>query len=422
MGYRIKQIIASGLEALGGYNYVVAEVDAATDFAALTAFQDGSVGYIKGDPDSLYHKVSGTWTKVDKSLLANDNLLIDGVSPHALLLANILFPRRAELTAIDKLTTRGDLLYRAASAYARLPKGTAGQVLLQGASDPAWASPDGLAVSDAGGYYTTDTLVAMLQQLGPVIAELVPELHQYYIRAAVPTLETDIFEGMILYTTGDHALQCCTTPGEQEDDTVTVTGPATASGNVTITLNGTGVTIAVVGGTLDVHNATITAGASASGDLTVTLDGTPVTVAVLAEDTAAAVAGKITTAYSGNADWTVVNTDAVLTFTAKAKGVKSGAFTLGVAATGVTCTAGITQTTPGVAADTAEGVATKIKATAFTGWTTGGTGAICTFKKNALGACSAPTAGAASTGVTFSTFTRTNQGVNSVWGTCINAA
>ena len=37
------------------------------------------------------------------------------------------------------LTTRGDLLYKGASAIARLPKGTSGYYLKQGANDPEWA-------------------------------------------------------------------------------------------------------------------------------------------------------------------------------------------------------------------------------------------------------------------------------------------
>ena len=45
------------------------------------------------------------------------------------------------------LTTRGDILYRAASADARLAKGTAGQYLKIGANDPEWADVVG-AVAD----------------------------------------------------------------------------------------------------------------------------------------------------------------------------------------------------------------------------------------------------------------------------------
>ena len=38
------------------------------------------------------------------------------------------------------LTTRGDIIYRDASAAARLAKGTSGQILRQGADDPAWSN------------------------------------------------------------------------------------------------------------------------------------------------------------------------------------------------------------------------------------------------------------------------------------------
>ena len=38
------------------------------------------------------------------------------------------------------LTTRGDIVYKGASALTRLPKGTAGYVLKQGANDPEWGT------------------------------------------------------------------------------------------------------------------------------------------------------------------------------------------------------------------------------------------------------------------------------------------
>jgi hypothetical protein len=41
---------------------------------------------------------------------------------------------------LDILTTRGDMIYRDASTWARLPKGAEGHVLRQGANDPAWAA------------------------------------------------------------------------------------------------------------------------------------------------------------------------------------------------------------------------------------------------------------------------------------------
>lgn len=47
---------------------------------------------------------------------------------------NALYP------ALTLLTTRGDMIYRDATTWARLPKGTSGQVLTMGANDPAWAT------------------------------------------------------------------------------------------------------------------------------------------------------------------------------------------------------------------------------------------------------------------------------------------
>ena len=44
------------------------------------------------------------------------------------------------------LTTRGDILYRGASNVARLPKGTQGYVLKQGANDPEWGEAAGGAL------------------------------------------------------------------------------------------------------------------------------------------------------------------------------------------------------------------------------------------------------------------------------------
>ena len=45
--------------------------------------------------------------------------------------------------ASSPTTTRGDIIYRGASAHARLAKGTQGYVLKQGANDPEWAEAAG---------------------------------------------------------------------------------------------------------------------------------------------------------------------------------------------------------------------------------------------------------------------------------------
>ena len=424
MGFIVKQIMLSGLEAAGGHNLAVVEVDAVADFASLPTFQDGSIGYIKGNPNALY-RLDTTWQSVLKSGVGEGpQIEIDGVSPYVLVMMFRLLQERIAKLPENVLTARGDTVFRDANGPAKLVKGTAGQVLTQGANDPAWADVQSLAFTDTNSKYATDTLIGALTELGFLLSL---DRKPYYRLAALPTLEADLYEGKLVYNTTDHTLQVCTTPGEQEIDEVTVSGPATAPGakNVTITLHGTGKSVAVNGGTLEVRAATITAAASANGNLTVKLDGADTTVAVVAGDTAAQVAGKITTAFAADAAWTVGNVDAVLTFTAKAVGPKAGAFSIGVAATGVTCTAGITLTALGVIADTAIAVATKLRAASYTGWTTGGTAgtAIVTFTKDAVGAGAAPTAvDTDSTGVTFSAFSRTNQGVTSVWGACINAA
>jgi hypothetical protein len=48
------------------------------------------------------------------------------------------------------LTTRGDLVFKDASALARLAKGTAGQVLGQGANDPAWVNGSSSTLTTQG--------------------------------------------------------------------------------------------------------------------------------------------------------------------------------------------------------------------------------------------------------------------------------
>ena len=50
-------------------------------------------------------------------------------------------PLDADLTAIAGLSgVRGDIIYRDATQWQRLPKGTSGHVLTQGANDPSWAA------------------------------------------------------------------------------------------------------------------------------------------------------------------------------------------------------------------------------------------------------------------------------------------
>ena len=103
-----------------------------------------------------------------------------------------------------------------------------------------------ITVSDDGSYYDSDNVESVLQEIGPTISLLATGNATYNILAALPTVEEDLFEGMIVYETTGHTLNCLTTPGEQEIDTVTVTaGAVTKLGDITITLNEEDVVVSV---------------------------------------------------------------------------------------------------------------------------------------------------------------------------------
>lgn len=171
--------------------------------------------------------------------------------------------------------------------------------------------------------------LATAAQLASTAMQPDVEQSRYYILDALPTTTAELFEGKIVYNTTDHTLQVCTTPGEHESDTLTVTEGAVTT----------------------------------SGDITITLNGQAVVVAVVEEDTAAQVATKIKAAVD--------------------------------------------------AAVVAETIAA---------WTVAIDGAELNFLKAVVGTASAPTAvDTGDTGVTFSAFDRTNEGVASVWGPLINA-
>ena len=56
------------------------------------------------------------------------------------------------LAAISPLTTRGDIMFRNATVSTRLAKGSDGDVLTMGASDPAWTAPSGGPTIAAGSF------------------------------------------------------------------------------------------------------------------------------------------------------------------------------------------------------------------------------------------------------------------------------
>lgn len=199
-----------------------------------------------------------------------------------------------------------------------------------------------------------------------------------------------------------------TNAGVAEVASLAVTAGATASGNVTVTLNGVAQNVAVTAGTAEVDTVTFTAGATTAGNVTVTLNGVGVATALAAGDTIAAVAGKV--AASAYAGWTAVS-DGVskVTFTKTTVGTNSAPTYADTGATGATATTA--TPTAGVAADTSTGVATKIRAAAFAGWTTGGTTTTVTFTATAVGVKTDAIYSAGTTGAT-GTMTTPTQGVD----------
>lgn len=97
----------------------------------LIVFANG--GTVTIDPNSS-ETINGaaTLTVSDGSYAV---IVCDGTGFYAL-----AAPDLSVYVPLSLLTTRGDLPYRGASTWQRLAKGTAGQVLTQGADDPAWAA------------------------------------------------------------------------------------------------------------------------------------------------------------------------------------------------------------------------------------------------------------------------------------------
>jgi len=180
--------------------------------------------------------------------------------------------------------------------------------------------------------------------------------------------------------------------------TMAITHIPTADGNVSISLPSLAtVDIAVDDGVAEVDTLTLTAPAGSAGDVTITLpELAPVVVTLVGTEDAIGVATLIRAAtFTG---WATGGTDAVVTFTKDVKEAVTGSPAVDFGVTGVT--GAIESSTAGVDADTVNGVATKIRAGTFTGWTTGGTNATVTFTKDVAGVVTGdPTVDFAATGV-----------------------
>lgn len=198
--------------------------------------------------------------------------------------------------------------------------------------------------------------------------------------------------------------------GVEEVAELQITHVPDAAGNVTVTVDGTGTPVAVVIGVADVCSLEINEAAGTGGTGVVTLAGTGTNITVEIGD-AASVAAAIAGTYAADDNWTVAADGATVTFTAKAAGAKTGAFTWSAGETGATSTLGIVHSVAGVTADTVDSVATKIEA-AYSGnanWTAVAATDTVTFTAKAIGVKTDITYSAGTTGCT-STVTVTAQG------------
>lgn len=128
---------------------------------------------------------------------------------------------------------------------------------------------------------------------------------------------------------------------------IKLTGNAAYGDRLILAANGYAKKLPTGTGAYEVATITVTAAATTSGNVTVNLDGTAKTVAVLDTDTTAAgVATKIATAIDALAGYSASATDAVVTVTAGAKGDQTD-LTFDGGTTGVTATVAVT--TQGVA-------------------------------------------------------------------------
>lgn len=192
--------------------------------------------------------------------------------------------------------------------------------------------------------------------LGPILQGPMNRLGA--VESIAAPLDESQPEGALLYMGADGPTWGA--PFYQPLDALPTTKAAMFAGLIVYNKTAKALKLCETPGEHETDSVTVTAGAvTEAGDITVTLNEEAVTVAVLKDDTAAVVAGKIKTAVD--------------------------------------------------AAVTAETIAD---------WSVTLDGAKLTFVKAAVGACAAPTAADTdTTGVTFSTFARDNEGAATVWKT-----
>lgn len=120
--------------------------------------------YIRLTPEHTYGQSDGLYWDKTNSLLV---MVIDGVVKLSVDASGTVLAGAIEAPDLEVSgETRGDLLARGASLWARLAVGTTGQILNSDGTDPAWATISGDATMAAGGALTIAAAAVEASMLG----------------------------------------------------------------------------------------------------------------------------------------------------------------------------------------------------------------------------------------------------------------
>jgi hypothetical protein len=146
-------------DILDGKTYLATYDAAANSAAGAFIIDPGATVNLGTDIGPAIAAAAGKTTPVDADMIA----IADSAATNATKKVTLTnswanyFKAKADALypALTLLTTRGDIIYRGASTWARLAKGTSGQVLTMGANDPAWAAVETSSMTLLGTLTTT---------------------------------------------------------------------------------------------------------------------------------------------------------------------------------------------------------------------------------------------------------------------------
>lgn len=194
----------------------------------------------------------------------------------------------------------------------------------------ARGSSGDIVFTDSNGNILSTNVADALEEVGTLLP-----LNPNLTAGEVPNTEADLYEGLMFYNETTNSPQWCVTPGEQEVDTLEIESQPVLDGAPVVTLNGTDVSINVRADSFASYEIAFTGPATATGDITITLDSVDYDFAVVAVDAGPVIAQNISDSLAGDTDWIGIPAFGKITFTAKAAGTKTGTFAFDAGTTGV---------------------------------------------------------------------------------------